>query len=190
LPAAEANGRAFLGIIRQIKDGAPGAALEQIVEAAGPATQKVFREPIRVMSWYPYPAFAAFLRAVDRRLGKGDGQLCRALGTNAGARDLGTIFRIYRALASPERLIRACNKVWPSYYRNAGRMEAITWGPQDTTLRIFDFPEMDRMHCRLMEGWMISTMGQIGVQIGPGARETECMGRGGAFHEFRCTWTK
>jgi hypothetical protein len=80
--------------------------------------------------------------------------------------------------------------VWPSYYRNAGRMEAITWSPDDTTLRIFDFPLMHPAHCRLMEGWMISTMKQIGVRVNDGAAETECPSRGGRWHEFRCTWRR
>src|SRR4051812_49173678 len=168
---AETNGRAFLGLIKQIKERSGEAELKRIVDESGADVRLVFSQPIRVLSWYPYPAFAAFLRTLDRRLGRGDGQICRDLGGSAGERDLGTIFRIYRALASPERLIRSCSRVWPSYYRNAGRMDAIAWDEAETVLRISEFPEMDRMHCRLMEGWMISTMTDIGVKILPGARE-------------------
>ena len=66
------------------------------------------------MSWYPYPSFVAFLRAIDRRLGRGNGIACCEFGAVAGIRDFGTIFRIYRAFASPERFIRSCSQIWPS----------------------------------------------------------------------------
>ncbi len=181
------SGRAFLGLIRHIKDARP-TALQSVVDHAGEPLRGVFAERILTTRWYPYPAFVAFLHAVEERLGRGQRDYCRALGAAAGVRDLGTIFRIYRALASPERLIRSCSKVWPSYYRNAGRMDAIAWAPEETILRITEFPQMDRMHCRLMEGWMISTMNDIGVKILPGARESECASRGGSCHEFRCSW--
>jgi hypothetical protein len=185
----EASGRAFLGLIRHIKDAHGPDVLREIVNEASAETRAVFATPIKVMGWYPYPALVGFLGAAERRLGKGQ-PYCRELGAVAGRRDLGTIFRIYRALASPEHLIRACHKVWPSYYRNAGEMVAVSWSPDDTLLRILDFPKMHPHHCRLMEGWMAATMENIGVRIGPGARETECPCRGGRYHEFRCTWSK
>jgi len=112
------------------------------------------------------------------------------VGEIAGRRDLGSILRVYVALSSPERLIRSCAKIWPSYYRNAGRMEAVTWSPENTTLRIHDFPAMSHHHCRLMEGWMISTMQTIGFQPSNDARETRCPSRGDAWHEFSCRWTR
>lgn len=187
--AAEVSGKAFLGVIRYVKDKGGPEALPRIVEACDDATRAVFAKPIGVMSWYPYQTFATFLRVVDRQLGAGNTLLCRDIGTSAGARDLGTVFKIYRALASAEKLIRACTKVWPSYYRNAGRMEAVTWEPTNTTLRIYDFPEMDPRHCRLMEGWMISTMAQIGCKVHGDGMEVKCMSRGAEYHEFHCTWS-
>ncbi len=187
---AEASGRAFLGLIRYIKDEYGADALQSVIAAGGPTVAPVFAQPIRIMAWYPYTAFGGFLRAIERGVGGGDAGFCRRLGAVAGTRDLGTIFRIYRALASPERLIRACDKVWPSYYRGAGRMEAVTWSPDDTTLRIYDFPDMVPSHCRLMEGWMVSTMRNIGVRVGDDAMETACVARGATYHEFRCSWRK
>ena len=111
-----------------------------MIAAGNDACRQAFARPIRVMNWYPYPAFAGFLNGVERTLGKaGQPSFCRELGDVAGVRDLGTILKVYRTLSSPERLIRSCEKVWPSYYRRAGRMEAVTWEPSDTTVRIYDF---------------------------------------------------
>ncbi len=188
--SAEANGRAFLGLIRYVKDQHGQAALDAAVASGGLALRPIFSQPIRIMRWYPYDGFIAFLQALQRSVGQGDPRFYRALGAFAGERDLGTVFRIYRALASPERLIRACEKVWPSYYRGAGRMEALRWTAEDTTLRIVEFPSMHPAHCRLMEGWMLSTMKQIGVAVDEGAAEVECAGKGGRWHEFHCTWKR
>jgi hypothetical protein len=187
---AEASGRAFLGLIRHVKDSRGDRGLAAIVRDAGEPTENVFRSKIRVAGWYPYASFSGFLAAADRALGKGDGQSCRALGAAAGKRDLTTILRVYVALASVERLIRSCEKIWPSYYRNAGRMEALTWHEDNTVLRIYDFPDMHPAHCRLMEGWMITTMATIGFHVNNDAMETACTSNGDPYHEFRCSWTR
>jgi hypothetical protein len=185
---AQASGRAFLGLIRYVKDQNGLDELRRIVAAAPVATRQAFADPIRVDQWYPYEAYVGFLRALDEHLGQGDGAYCRVLGAVAGQRDAGAIFRVYLAIASAERLIRSCERVWPSYYRNAGSMVALSWSADDTALRIHDFPAMDPRHCRLMEGWMIATMDSIGFRVNDDARESLCASRGDLYHEFRCTW--
>jgi hypothetical protein len=190
VPEPEASGRAFLGLISHVKRERGLDFLRETVAASPAATQRVFASSIRATDWHPYEAYAGLLRHLDRALGSGDGRACRELGAVAGERDLGAFLRVYVALASAERLIRSCERVWSGYYRHAGTMQAISWAPEDTRLRIVDFPSMSTFHCRLMEGWMMKTMETIGFRVGPGARETECVTRGGAFHEFACTWTK
>ena len=185
----QASGRAFLGLIRHVREKGP-EALARVLEAAPEPTRVVFARPIRVMDWHPYEAFIGFLRAADRVHGKGDLAVCRELGAAAGKRDLGTILRVFAALSSAERLIRSCGKVWGDYYRNAGRMEAVSWDPDDTRVCIYDFPQMDPGHCRLMEGWMIATMETIGFDVSRDARERGCTSRGAPHHEFACKWTR
>jgi hypothetical protein len=188
---AEVSGRAFLGIVKYVKSVRGPQALTSVIAAGNGDCRDAFATPIRLMSWYPYPAFVGFLHGLERALGKaGQHSFCRELGDVAGVRDLGTVLRIYRTLSSPERLIRACDKVWLSYYRNAGRMEAIAWEPEDTTVRIYDFADMDPAHCRLMEGWMIATMRSIGFYVNNDAFERKCMSTGDPYHEFHCTWQK
>jgi hypothetical protein len=184
----EVSGKAFLGVIRHVKDRHGGDFLGDVVSACPDATRRAFDRAIRANDWHPYEAYGGFLRELEKRIGTGDGAVARELGAIAGRRDLGTIFRVYVALASAERLIRACSKVWPSYYRNAGSMDAITWSPEDTRLRITGFTGMDPLHCRLMEGWMIATMTTIGFQVSQDARETRCASHGAPYHEFSCTW--
>jgi len=188
---AEVSGRAFLGLLKYVKSVRGPEALTAVIAAGNDESRAAFAQSIRVMGWYPYPAFVGFLHGLDSALGKAGEKhaFCRELGDVAGLRDLGTVLRIYRTLSSPERLIRACGKVWSSYYRQAGRMEAVSWTPEDTALRIYDFPEMDPAHCRLMEGWMIATMRAIGFYVND-AFERKCMSTGAPYHEFHCTWQK
>jgi len=182
------SGKAFLGLISHLRSTHGPELLDRLVEDGDPWMRAAFERRILVTSWHPYAAFAGLLSQIEQHLGTGNGERCRELGAVAGRRDLGTIFRLYRILASPQRLIRGCSQVWKSYYRNAGHMEAISWEPDDTTLRIYDFPTMHPHHCRLMEGWMISTMETIGCRISSDCRESACVSRGDPHHEFRCTW--
>jgi hypothetical protein len=188
--AAEVNGKAFLGMIRWAKGNGDADLIQRTVARSGAALEESFSTRILKTAWYPYPLFTDFLLSLDREAGSGDGTFCRRLGAEAGVRDLNTLFRIYRVVASPERLIRSCTSVWESYYRGAGRMEAVEWTPENTVVRIHDFPQMHTHHCRLMEGWMIAAMELIGVAVSNDAEESQCTNRGDPFHEFRCSWTK
>jgi hypothetical protein len=184
----QASGRAFLGLTRYVRDKYGSGAFAQAVAQMAPETQAVFSNRVARSSWYPYQAFAGFLEGLANVFGGGLASYCRELGTASGKRDINTIFRVYLAVSSPERLIRSCTKVWAGYYRNAGRMEAVSWEPSDTSLRISGFEGMTRYHCKLMEGWMIATMAELGAKVAADARETACCSRGDAFHEFRCSW--
>ena len=182
------RGMAFLGVIRFVKErGAPGA-LEQIVAQSPPATQQALETRINGLSLYRYEAFAGFLESVAQFMGEGDPNSCQALGQLAARHDLDTIFRVYAEKPAPRKMIKACTPIWGMYTDHAGRMEAVSVEPENTVLRIYDFPTMHPAHCRLMEGWMVAAMDVVGVQILPGAGETQCMSRGGPYHEFSCQW--
>ncbi len=185
------SGKAFLGLIRHIREAEGAGAIERVVaNADNPYVRTVFAETIRPLSWYHYSAFASFLQSCVDTLGKGDLGYCRVLGRGAGKRDLNTIFKLILRLRDPERLITACSRVWESYYRDAGRMEAIETSPQLTIVRIYDFKKMHPTHCQLMIGWMEQAMLLIGCQVSDDARESKCMCRGDAYHEFVCSWTR
>lgn len=188
--SAEVSGRAFLGLIRHLRDTYGKEQLEKITELAGAETARVLSQRVSKLGWYPYVAFTQFLAGAEQVLPRTTTGASFDLGTVAGKQDLGTVLKIYVALSSAERLIRSCKLVWPGYYRNAGRMEAVEWEPESTVLRIYDFPEMHRLHGRLMEGWMISTMESLGLRVDPGACQILFMGDGAPHHEFRCSWRR
>lgn len=179
---------AFLGAARHVKHTHGPEALERIVQDAGLPAQKTFAKRIDGLGLHPYEAFAGLLVSLDRHLGHGDLAYCAQFGDLVARIDLETIFKGYKIRPSPEQIIRACMPIWAMYTDGCGFMEAVDTRPDNTILRIMNFPEMSPAHCRLMEGWMIAAMDVIGADVLPGAGETQCASRGGPFHEFRCTW--
>ena len=184
---AEARGNAFLGILVHARERGGPKLLEEIIQDSGPLAREVLSNKIIGQNWYPYGAFAGFLRSADRYIGTGDTQYCFRVGQLAAERDEETILDIYKNFGVPQLLIRACERIWSGYYRNAGRMEAVSCDPTMTVLRIFDFSEMDPGHCRLMEGWMSRSMELTDEKVLE-MTETSCTSKGGHYHEFRCRW--
>lgn len=185
----EVSGRAFLGLIKHVKETYGATSVAELLPSLPASTQQVFKGRILHATWYPYDAYVGLLKGLAQKYGGGSAEFCRELGAASGTRDINTVFRIYLAIASTERLIRGCTKVWASYYRNAGTMEALRWEPEDTLLRITDFPQMAPEHCRLMEGWMITTMNLLGADVIDG-HESACAAKGAPAHEFKCRWKK
>ncbi len=185
----EANGKAFLGMIKYIKGKGGPALLDKVLSSVEPTTQKIFAQKIMVSDWQPYANFASFLTSMQATMGNGDPNFFRSVGMVAGRADLGAIFAIYKRLASFEKLIRSCTSVWSSYYRNAGSMVATEWKPERTIVQISNFPQMSPLHCRLMEGWMAATMEEIGARLLK-YEESKCMSKGGPCHEFLYVWQK
>jgi hypothetical protein len=182
------RGMAFLGTARYVREKYGEATLRRIVEDAGPEAVRTFRKRIDGLGLHPYEAFVGLLRSADRHLGRGDLRFVRNIGDVAARNDLATIFKVYAVRPSPEQMIRACTPIWGMYNDDAGYMEAVDVSPENTVLRIYDFPQMDKAHCMLMEAWMIAAMDVIGVRVLPDAHETVCMSDGGPYHEFWCRW--
>ena len=181
---------AFLGVLKQLRSAEDPERVSAAMRGWGRELATVSAERIVRTDWYPYEAFAQLLEGAERDLGDGTGALSRELGIAAAKSDLRGAFAVLKLLASPQHLIGSCERVWPRYYRNAGRMIAIATRPENTVLRILDFPTMSPAHCRMMEGWMISAMDVLGARVLPGACERECVTTGGKHHEFVCKWTK
>lgn len=187
---AQIRGRAILGLIRFIKDEFGADSLQQMIRNGGPEVNEMFSSRIRSTGWYPYKAYTDFLCAIANHVHSGDAEFFKKVGLKTGTVDMNTIFRVYVTLASSERLIRSCTKIWESTYNNAGFMEAVAWNPDNTVLRICNFPQMHPYHCNLLVGWMIATMDSIGLKVDPGSRETKCTSKGDEYHEFVATWQK
>lgn len=185
---AETRGRALIGVLAWVKQTYGRDAVSELRDAIQGPLAEVLAHPVESRRWYPYPIFAALLRAVDAEFGDGDLELCRDFGRWAGQKDLRGVLDGAVRSQSPQRLIIAARMVWPRYTRHAGRLETVRSDPDDTRIRIRDFDEMDQSHCRMMEGWLVGAMEALGCDVLHGSREVLCPHHGGPFHEFKGAW--
>jgi hypothetical protein len=124
--------------------------------------------------------------AIDRIQGKGDLASARELGRAAAARDLGGTFRIISAVTSPRFLIERGHMFW-SKYCDAGRLVLTVNSERLFTGRLEGFPEIDRAHCLLIEGWLEGLGHALGA-VGMTSRQVRCVHRGDAACEFEGAW--
>jgi predicted hydrocarbon binding protein len=179
------KGFAIRGVLKSIKES--GGSIADLVATLPQAEREVFTRPIVTSDWYPYPAFVALVRAVDRKQGKGDLAVARELGRQAAGRDLGTTFRIISAMASVKFLLERGNLFW-SKYCDQGRMVVDAHEPNTFRGRLQDFPDIDEAHCALIEGWLEGLGIALGA-IGMTTRQAACVHRGDPACEFEGRWT-
>jgi len=186
---AEVNGREFLGLIKHIKENGGPEFLQEVLEEAGEVTKRIFSKRVLALGWYPYQGYVDLIKAIDRKMGTGDLAYCWKLGEIAANLDLGSFLNVYKISGGPEELIRAGSLVWPGYYRNAGQMQVVSSQPENTIIRIGDFPEMDPAHCKLMEGWITTAVIIMGAKLISEVKESKCMSKGDPYHEFNLIYS-
>lgn len=181
---ARIKGFALRGLLKSVKDS--GGSIPAVLALVPDADRVTFGRPIVASEWYPYAAFVGLVRAVDRVQGKGDLLHARELGRAAAVRDLGGTFRIISAVTSPKFLIERGHMFW-SKYCDAGRLSLTASGERFFSGRLEDFPEIDRAHCLLIEGWLEGLGHALGA-VGMASREVRCVHRGDPMCEFEGSW--
>jgi predicted hydrocarbon binding protein len=139
-------------------------------------------------AWYPYPAFVALVQTIERLHGRGgEFALSREIGRDSARRDLGATFRIISAMASLDFLLKRGQVFWEKYC-DRGRIVLEAPQPLSLRARIEAFPEIDRAHCRLVEGWLEGLGDALGARD-MSCRETRCVHRGDTHCEYAGAWT-
>lgn len=182
---ARVKGFALRGLLKSVKDS--GGSIPAVLAGLPEAERTTFARPIVTSEWYPYAAFAALVRAVDRIQGKGDLSHARELGRSAAARDLGTTFRIISAVASPKFLIERGHMFW-SKYCDTGSLRLDASRDKFFHARLEGFAEIDAAHCLLIEGWLEGLGKALGA-VGMATRQVRCVHRGDPICEFEGSWT-
>jgi predicted hydrocarbon binding protein len=181
---ARIKGFAIRGLLKSVKES--GGSVPDVLALVPEADRATFDRAIVASAWYPYAAFVGLVRAIDHVQGKGDLALARELGRAAAARDLGGTFRIISAVASPKFLIERGSMFWTKYC-DAGRLVLSANRERFFSGRLEDFPEIDRAHCLLIEGWLEGLGHALGA-VGMASRQVHCVHRGDPTCEFEGTW--
>jgi hypothetical protein len=181
---ARVKGFAIRGLLKSVKES--GGSVPAVLASLPEMEREPFGRQIVASEWYPYAAFVGLVRAIDRIQGKGDLLHARELGRAAAARDLGGTFRIISAVTSPKFLIERGHMFW-SKYCDTGRLSLSASRERFFVGRLEGFPEIDRAHCLLIEGWL-EGLGQALGAVGMASRQVRCVHRGDAACEFEGTW--
>ena len=185
-PTASVKGFALRGLLRSVKDG--GWSIPEVIAALPAGAKASFDKPVISSAWYPYEAFVALARAIERLHGTpADFALCRRLGRESAARDIGATFRIMSAMASVEFLLKRGQVFWGQYC-DRGRMVLESPAPLSFRAWIEDFPGMDAAHCRLVEGWLEGVGAALGA-VDMTCRQDRCLQRGDPRCEYLGAWT-
>ena len=181
---ARIKGFALRGLLKSVKQS--GGSIPAILAVLPDAERATIGRPIVSSEWYPYATFVGLVRAIDRIQGKGDLVHARELGRAAAVRDLGGTFRIISAVTSPRFLIERGHMFW-SKYCDTGRLSLTASRERHFFARLEGFPEIDRAHCLLIEGWL-EGLGQALGAVGMASRQVRCVHRGDATCEFEGSW--
>ncbi len=181
----QVKGFAIRGLLKSVKEA--GWPIAPLLASLPEEDRAAFARPIVASASYPYGSFVSLARSVDRVHGKGDLALCRDLGRRAAARDLGTTFRIISAMASIEFLLRRAQVFWAAYC-DRGKMVLETSAEKSYRGRLEGFPEIDRAHCVIVEGWLEGMGTALGAQD-MAVKQVQCAAQGGAVCEYEGRWS-
>jgi hypothetical protein len=180
------KGTSIRGLLKYAKDNDYPGGAQGLVAGLPQALAEDFRRPILSTGWYPYDAFATLLHRLDEELGSGDGALAPEIGHWAAARDAGTIFKMVAIFASAEKIMSMTPFFW-SRYCDTGSFKTLHVEPGRGAAQLRDFPAVDPLHCRLLEGW-ITGIGEASGAENAEATQTRCVHRGDDCCEYTALW--
>ena len=182
---AQIRGFAIRGLFRYAK--MHGVASSAIVAKLPADIKPVFETQILHSELYPYRAFADVLRVIDRTLGTGDGKLARDVGREAAKEDIKGVFQVAALLASPEKAVRRSPSYWTRYC-DTGTLVEEEVRPGYFRMSLGGFPDIDRLHCLLIEGWNEGGLDAIWRTKNVKVWQKECVHTGGTRCVFEGSW--
>jgi predicted hydrocarbon binding protein len=183
------RGFAIRGLLHYAKS--KGLSPTHLVAELPEPARSVFARQIFHSELYPYEGFVELVHLLERRLGAPFGTdadtFAREVGRAAALEDIKGIFQVAVLLTSPEKAVHRGQNYW-SRYCDTGTMVEEEVRPGYSRTALEGFPHIDRLHCKLIEGWheagIGSTWGAKNVQV----TQLECVHKGGKRCVFEGHW--
>ncbi len=183
----QVKGFAIRGLLKFVKQSGYPGGIPAMISLLPSEDQKTFADPINASAWYPYTVFAHLLRAINQSMGKGDLSAARRIGEAAAQWDVQGVFKIIGALTGLQTLLPRARIFWPRYF-SAGTLVVTDIGDRGARLQIQNFPEIDPVHCVVLEGWfeeLSRLFGAKNVRV----THTACVHKRGAVCEYTLTYS-
>jgi hypothetical protein len=183
------KGVVLIGFIDSVKGLPQGEALlKEIISALPEQSAKVVGGMIVAIAEYPYKVFVDCLKAAVEVSGKGDLEKAKDFGKYRSSMVIRAFLKNSGNRLSIHDLMLVGDLLWKSHHINSGYLKLEDSSPENSILRIYEFPQMDPVHCKYMEGYLGQAMEEVGAVWIEELREVKCCSRGDNYHEFRGTW--
>jgi len=180
---AQVKGIAILGLVKYVKKNLKDKGIEDFLGMLEDEDDRViFQKRLLPTEWYPYKTFVNLLTLADKYFGKGDMSFAREQGRLNADADLAGVYKAFVKVGPTKFFVKRVMNIWKSYY-DSGNLELIDVGEKKWHIRFSDFPEVKRIHCRNIEGWIerfLELCGAKGVKV----NESQCRTKGAPFCQF------
>lgn len=136
----EGKGSGFNQAVQTLRRMVPAEAFERMVATLPEETAALVRRPPLSLAWIPTRHFTVLLRAAEAQLFGGNEALIADWGRQAVLGDLRTIYKMFVRFLSPQWVIERAARLWETYVRNQGRVEATPVGSAACEVRYSGLP--------------------------------------------------
>jgi hypothetical protein len=183
------RGFAIRGLLHYAKS--KGLSPTHLVAELPEPARSVFARQIFHSELYSYEGFVELVHLLERRLGAplgtDAGTFARELGRASGREDMKGIFQVVALLSSPEKAVHRAPAYWLRYC-DTGTMVEEEIRPGYFRMALEGFPEIDPLHCTLIEGWNEAGIGSTWATKNVRVTQIECVHRGGKRCVYEGHW--
>jgi hypothetical protein len=177
---AESKAQGFLSVLNVLKQSLTAQEHERVMRALPPATRELCERPPLPVAWMPTQHFAELIAVLLRTVYGGDQEKLVDLGSKALLADLKGIYKLFIKVLSPQYVIERGAKLYLTYTRNNGTLEAVPQGEKACEVRF-------RGVTQLFPGvWAYQRGAVRGALLATGLKQIEIKHLRGADTEGNC----
>jgi hypothetical protein len=165
MSAAESKASGFTSAVRALRELHP-QEFDALVAALPPETAALVRTPPLPMAWIPARHFVALIETAARVVWGGDPDPATEIARRALANDLGTLYRIFIRLASPNFVLERAGKIYATFTRNNGALRVIRSGKGWAEMTFEGIAERSPVTWAYNRGALLGTIDATGLKNG------------------------
>jgi hypothetical protein len=152
-----------------------------------PARDSELLRIVRATDWCPLRPYADYMVAADKRLGKGDLDLCREIGFASSRWQAAELRKDALRTHAPRKVIAGIQKAWEKLY-DRGKWEPDWHADTAVQMRLCEFDPVNPAVCARFAGFFRGALDLAGAHI-PDVSHVACVTQGAPTCDFLLVWT-